>query len=63
MAQSTLGSLPTTPLGMGGSVVSHLSEIEYLESELAEKQQIIKYAESRIRQLKVSCDIIRFFKS
>lgn len=52
MAQSAVSSVPTTPLSLGGSIASHMAEIEYLESELADKQQVIKYAESRIRQLK-----------
>lgn len=54
MTQNSVSSVPSTPAGVNGAnAASYLAEIEYLESELVDKQQTIKYAESRIRHLKV----------
>uniref|UniRef100_A0A0N5AC60 Uncharacterized protein n=1 Tax=Syphacia muris TaxID=451379 RepID=A0A0N5AC60_9BILA len=53
MTQNSVSSVPSTPAGVNGAnAASYLAEIEYLESELVDKQQTIKYAESRIRHLK-----------
>lgn len=52
-------STPTTPTAPGGSIASHAAEIAYLETQLAEKQQLLKWADSRIRQLKAQITMKR----
>ncbi|VDN51511.1 unnamed protein product [Dracunculus medinensis] len=53
-----IDSTAPTPTNVAGNFSSNAAEITYLESELAEKQKALKWADIRIRQLK-SCETLR----
>lgn len=49
----SVDSTAPTPTNVAGNFSSNAAEITYLESELAEKQKALKWADIRIIQLKV----------
>lgn len=51
--QQNMSSAPSTPTSAGASFATHAAEIAYLEAELSERQKALKWADTRIRQLKV----------
>uniref|UniRef100_A0A9J2PGK7 HOOK N-terminal domain-containing protein n=1 Tax=Ascaris lumbricoides TaxID=6252 RepID=A0A9J2PGK7_ASCLU len=50
--QQNMSSAPSTPTSAGASFATHAAEIAYLEAELSERQKALKWADTRIRQLK-----------
>uniref|UniRef100_A0A915A9H0 Dynactin subunit 1 n=1 Tax=Parascaris univalens TaxID=6257 RepID=A0A915A9H0_PARUN len=50
--QQNMSSVPSTPTSAGASFTTHAAEIAYLEAELSERQKALKWADTRIRQLK-----------
>ncbi|KHN85536.1 Dynactin subunit 1 [Toxocara canis] len=50
--QQNMSSAPSTPTSSGASFATHAAEIAFLEAELSERQKALKWADTRIRQLK-----------
>ncbi|VDK55652.1 unnamed protein product [Anisakis simplex] len=50
--QQNISSVPSTPTSGGASFTTHAAEIAFLEAELCERQKALKWADTRIRQLK-----------